>query len=109
LCVSKCGAIATIEDGAFVALAPDPSHPTGQAVCIKGKAAPEVVNHADRLLHPLKRTAPKGAADPGWQQIGWDGTGHDRGQGDCRGPRPWSGIGGVRERVAVDVSDVGFD
>ncbi|MFF0147436.1 molybdopterin-dependent oxidoreductase [Amycolatopsis sulphurea] len=72
LCISKCGAIATIKDGAFIALAPDPSHPTGQALCIKGKAAPEVVNHPDRLRYPLKRTNPKGAADPGWQRIGWD-------------------------------------
>ncbi|NUR97131.1 MAG: molybdopterin-dependent oxidoreductase [Kribbellaceae bacterium] len=72
LCVSKCGAVATVEDGRFVALAPDPSHPTGQALCIKGKAAPELVNHPDRLLYPLRRTAPKGAADPGWQRISWD-------------------------------------
>ncbi|HWD78922.1 MAG TPA: molybdopterin-dependent oxidoreductase, partial [Kribbella sp.] len=72
LCVSKCGAIATVEDGAFVALAPDPSHPTGQALCIKGKAAPELVNHPGRLLYPLRRTAPKGAGDPGWQRISWD-------------------------------------
>lgn len=66
LCVSRCGAKATITDGEFVALEPDPSHPTGHALCIKGKAAPEIVNHAERLLHPLKRTNPQGAADPGW-------------------------------------------
>ena len=72
LCVSRCGAKATITDGAFVALHPDPSHPTGQALCVKGKAAPELVNHAERLLHPLKRTNPKGAGDPGWQRIAWD-------------------------------------
>lgn len=72
LCVSRCGATATITHGAFTALEPDPSHPTGQALCIKGKAAPEIVAHPDRLLHPMKRTAPKGAADPGWQRIGWD-------------------------------------
>lgn len=72
LCVSRCGAKATIADGAFVALQPDPSHPTGHALCVKGKAAPEIVYHADRLLHPLKRTAPKGAADPGWERITWD-------------------------------------
>ena len=72
LCISKCGATATISDGAFFALAPDPSHPTGQALCIKGKAAPELVNHPDRLRYPLVRTNPKGAADPGWRRIGWD-------------------------------------
>jgi anaerobic selenocysteine-containing dehydrogenase len=72
LCVSRCGAKATITDSEFVALHPDPSHPTGQAPCVKGKAAPELVNHAERLLHPLKRTNPKGAGDPGWQPITWD-------------------------------------
>ena len=55
-----------------MALRPDPDHPTGQALCIKGKAAPELVNHAERLLHPMKRTTPKGSDDPGWLRIGWD-------------------------------------
>jgi len=72
LCVSKCGATATIRDGQFVALGPDPSHPTGQAICTKGKAAPELVTHPDRLEQPLRRTTPKGSGDPGWQPISWD-------------------------------------
>ncbi len=72
LCVSRCGAIATLEDGRLIALKPDPSHPTGQAPCIKGKVAPELVYHPDRLLHPMKRTRPKGDDDAGWQQISWD-------------------------------------
>ena len=45
LCISRCGAIATLEDGRLTALAPDPTHPTGQALCLKGKAAPELVYH----------------------------------------------------------------
>ncbi len=72
LCVSRCGARATVTDGTFVALHPDPSHPTGTAICLKGKAAPEIVYHPSRLLHPLRRTNPKDAADPGWEQISWD-------------------------------------
>jgi anaerobic selenocysteine-containing dehydrogenase len=72
LCVSRCGSIAVIEDGRFVALEPDPSHPTGKALCAKGRAAPELVYHADRLLFPLKRTRPKGDPDPGWQRISWE-------------------------------------
>lgn len=72
LCISRCGATAVVEDGRFVALEPDPSHPTGKALCAKGRAAPELVYHPDRLLHPLKRTRPKGDPDPGWQSIGWD-------------------------------------
>ena len=47
LCVSRCGAIATVTDGRFVALDADPGHPTGQALCVKGKAAPEIVYHPD--------------------------------------------------------------
>ena len=72
LCISRCGAIATLEDGQFTRLEADPAHPTGQALCIKGKVAPELVYHPDRLTHPMKRTNPKGDADPGWQQISWE-------------------------------------
>jgi anaerobic selenocysteine-containing dehydrogenase len=72
LCVSRCGATAVTVDGRFAALEPDPAHPTGRALCAKGKAAPEIVGHADRVLHPLRRTAPKGAADPAWERISWD-------------------------------------
>jgi len=72
MCVSRCGSVAVVEDGRFVALEPDPSHPTGRALCAKGRAAPELVYHSDRLLHPLKRTRPKGDGDPGWQRISWD-------------------------------------
>ncbi len=72
LCISRCGAIARVEDGRFVALDPDPSHPTGKALCAKGRAAPELVYHQDRLRYPLKRTRPKTDPDPGWERIGWD-------------------------------------
>ena len=72
LCVSRCGARAELSDGTLLALHPDPSHPTGKAICLKGKAAPEIVYHPSRLLHPLRRTQPKDAGDPGWERITWD-------------------------------------
>jgi anaerobic selenocysteine-containing dehydrogenase len=72
MCISRCGAIGVVEDGHLVSLEPDPSHPTGKAICAKGRAAPELVHHPDRLLYPLKRTRPKGDPDPGWQQISWE-------------------------------------
>src|SRR5688572_9844505 len=72
LCIAHCGCIGVVENGTFIALEPDPTHPTGQALCAKGRAAPELVYHADRLTHPLRRTRPKGDPDPGWRQIGWD-------------------------------------
>src|SRR6476661_10408612 len=72
LCIARCGCIATVEDGRFTRLDPDPDHPTGQALCAKGRAAPELVYHPQRLTQPLRRTRPKGDPDPGWQPIGWD-------------------------------------
>ena len=41
-------------------------------MCIKGKAAPELLYHPERLNYPLKRTRPKGDPDPGWMRISWD-------------------------------------
>jgi len=61
-----------VEDGRFTALEPDPAHPTGKALCAKGRAAPELVSHPERLLHPVKRTRPKGDPDPGWVRVSWD-------------------------------------
>jgi anaerobic selenocysteine-containing dehydrogenase len=72
LCIARCGTVATVEEGRFTRLDPDPSHPTGQAICAKGRAAPELVYHPERLTHPLRRTRPKGDADPGWERISWD-------------------------------------
>jgi anaerobic selenocysteine-containing dehydrogenase len=72
LCIARCGTVATVTDGVFTHLAPDPTHPTGAAICAKGRAAPELVYHRDRLQRPLRRTRPKGDADPGWEEISWD-------------------------------------
>lgn len=71
LCVSRCGARATVRDGTFT-LSRDPSHPTGKVLCIKGKEAPAITSHPDRLRHPVMRTNPKGSDDPGWRRITWD-------------------------------------
>jgi len=70
LCVSRCGARATVTSGTFT-LGRDPTHPTGKALCAKGKAAPEITAHPDRLRYPMRRTAAKGAPDPGWKRISW--------------------------------------
>jgi anaerobic selenocysteine-containing dehydrogenase len=72
LCVSRCGCEAVVEDGRLVGIEPDPSHPTGKALCAKGRASPELVEATDRLLYPMRRTRPKGDSDPGWQRITWD-------------------------------------
>lgn len=72
LCRSRCGTLNRVENDALIAVEADPSHPNGAAMCRKGRAAPELVHHPDRLTTPLRRTAPKGADDPRWKRISWD-------------------------------------
>ncbi|HEY7166013.1 MAG TPA: molybdopterin-dependent oxidoreductase [Candidatus Binatia bacterium] len=72
LCTAHCATIATVENGRVTRLDPDDDHPNGGVMCLKGKAAPELVYHPDRLNYPLKRTNPKGQADPAWQRVSWD-------------------------------------
>jgi anaerobic selenocysteine-containing dehydrogenase len=72
LCVSRCGCVGRVEDGVLTRVDPDPDHPTGQALCVKARTAPEAVYAPERLLRPLRRTRPKGDPDPGWQALSWD-------------------------------------
>ena len=72
LCRSRCGSLNRIEDGRLVSVAPNPAHPTGAALCAKGRAAPELLTNPRRLTRPLRRTRPRGSAEPGWVAIGWD-------------------------------------
>ena len=71
MCTSRCGVIATVEDGRLTQVNADPDHPNG-CICVKGAAAPEIVYSPDRLQHPLVRTRAKGDANPGWVEITWD-------------------------------------
>jgi len=72
LCTAHCATIATVEDGRVTRLDPDHDHPNGGVMCLKGKAAPELVYNSERLNYPLKRTRPKDDTDPGWQRVSWD-------------------------------------
>lgn len=72
LCKSRCGAVFTVTDGRLTGVRPDPEHPTGAAMCPKGRAAPEIAHSSRRLTTPLRRTRPKGDPDPGWEPISWD-------------------------------------
>jgi anaerobic selenocysteine-containing dehydrogenase len=72
LCRSRCGCVSIVEDSRLVGVEADPAHPTGRNLCVKGRAAPELVYAPDRLLHPMKRTRPRGdAPDVIWAQFGW--------------------------------------
>ena len=71
MCTTRCGVVATVENGQFTKVNPDPEHPNGW-ICVKGTAAPEIVYAPDRLQYPMRRTRPKGDPEPGWTRISWD-------------------------------------
>ncbi|WP_256988640.1 molybdopterin-dependent oxidoreductase [Bordetella genomosp. 9] len=72
LCRSRCGTRNIVQDDALVRVVPDTDHPTGQSMCMKGRAAPELLHSPHRLLYPMRRTRPKDGGDPGWQRISWE-------------------------------------
>lgn len=72
LCRSRCGARYRVDGDRLVGVEPWPEHPTGGGLCAKGRAAPELQMHPQRLRTPLRRTTPRGAPDPGWREVGWD-------------------------------------
>lgn len=71
VCASRCGVVATVEDGRLVSVTPDLDHPI-KGFCVKGSTSPELVYNAGRLRYPMRRTTPKSSADPGWRRISWD-------------------------------------
>ena len=71
-CRSRCGCTALVADGKLLGIEPDKSHPSGAKLCPKGRAAPELVHHPDRLTRPLRRTSPKGEGPTRWEEISWD-------------------------------------
>lgn len=71
MCTSRCGVLATVDDGVLTQVNADPDHPNG-CICVKGTAAPEIVYSSDRLLHPMMRTRPKGDPDPAWVRMTWE-------------------------------------
>ena len=70
MCVSRCGVLATVEDGRLTKVTADPEHPNG-CICVKGTAAPEIVSSPDRLHYPLRRTRPHRQALPMGPCASW--------------------------------------
>jgi len=72
LCRSRCGSLNEVHEGRLIRVLPDADHPTGGALCAKGRSAPEQGASPLRLTRPMRRTAPRDATDPAWQTISWD-------------------------------------
>ncbi len=63
-----CGMLVTVEDERVIEIKGDPENPDSEGfLCVRGRAAEEIIDNPERILHPLART-PEGD----WQQISWD-------------------------------------
>ena len=76
LCVSRCGSIASIENGRFIALEPNPSHPTGKALCAKNTLFCESQHRAlpslrRQSMDPEVELHPSAAAERGISAGDW--------------------------------------
>jgi anaerobic selenocysteine-containing dehydrogenase len=68
VCEPACGLVASVEDGALVALAPDKAHPVTQGfACNKGIAGLDIHRDPDRLARPMKR-----GDDGAFAALAWD-------------------------------------
>ncbi len=70
-CPDTCAMLVTVADGKAVEVRGDPDHPfTRGGLCVKVNNYPDKVYNPDRVLHPLRRTGPKGSGQ--FEQISWD-------------------------------------
>ncbi len=71
LCYNGCGMLVRMRDGRPESVVGDPDHPVSKGkLCPRGRAALELLDHPDRLRHPLRRTGPRGRGP--WERITWD-------------------------------------
>lgn len=72
-CHLGCGVLLyTDENDRLVKVEGDPENPFNKGrLCMRCLALPEVVNHEDRLTHPLRRDRDKRGQDA-WERISWD-------------------------------------
>jgi anaerobic selenocysteine-containing dehydrogenase len=67
MCEERCGIDVCLENGRIVEIVGNKDHRWNHGhVCVKARAAMEMIYHPDRVLTPLKRTA------DGWQEISLD-------------------------------------
>lgn len=68
-----CGVLVyTDDDGDLVKVEGDPENPCNQGrLCVGCLAVQDVVNHPDRLRHPMKRAREDRGKDA-WTEITWD-------------------------------------
>ena len=61
-CPDTCSMVVTVENDRVVKVRGNPAHPfTDGRLCVKVNHYEERIHHPDRVLHPLKRSGPKGS------------------------------------------------
>jgi len=70
-CVTRCPAIAFVEDGRLVKIEPQPnSIRTEGTMCAKGQAGVNQMTDPDRILYPMRRVGKRGEGK--WKRISWN-------------------------------------
>ncbi len=70
-CHGGCAAEVAVRDGRVVGVRPAQGSPFNRGqMCIKGIAAPDIMYHPDRLLHPLRRKGERGGGE--WERVSWE-------------------------------------
>ena len=64
-----CGMLVEVEDGRVTRVTGDPDNPDSRGfLCVRGQAAPEILDNDKRLLYPMLRARRGGA----WRRATWD-------------------------------------
>lgn len=70
-CPDTCSLVTTVENGVALKVQGNPAHrPTDGVLCTKVSRYTERTYHPERLLHPLRRTGPKGSGQ--FERVSWD-------------------------------------
>ena len=70
-CHGVCQVLVHLDGDRVVRVTGDPESPTSRGyLCPKGKAAPELLYHPDRLTHPLRRAGARG--ENRWRRVSWE-------------------------------------
>ena len=65
-----CGMVATVSDGKIINITGDESNPDSKGfLCVRGRAAKEIIGNSERLLYPLVRETRE---SDDWRRVSWN-------------------------------------